>query len=676
MFADNTDKIKKIITLIMCLIFSAAVSFAGITGIPKRLENYGEDYLYRKLDGISENIKIIGIDDKTLDILGPYSDWNREYFADLINILNEDTENRPEIIGIDIIFSGTNNSDEDTMLAETVAGYDNIILASVLEFDNRIVREGDNFYRKTYVSNEYKPYDELAAATEYGFTNSLNDSDGIVRKAYSLIDEEHKSFAYLIASRISDISPYNINEEIIYSTIPGEIETVSMVDVLEGNVNPSYFKDSIVLIGAYAGGMMDSYKVPCDYSKEMYGIELEANRISAFLNNKVVNDIPVYAVFIIIFVFSLFFCYLILTVNIKSSILILAGFETGYILLSYLIFRLFSVKLPLVAVTLGFVIAFILSLLYKYVELLRKRQAETQTMLFSMAEAFAEAIEGRTPYNANHTKNVAKRCVEMLDYINGLHKEGKSEYHFSKADKKQLYLAAMLHDVGKMDVPLEVMDKPTKLGSKERELRDRLSIIMLKLQNDILSGEKDKADAEKEMEKIKRFIDNLGAFNCGRPLKDEEWQIISDMEDGSYIEKDGSVIPYLTEEEKDDIHIKAGTLSDSERTVMQSHVVYTDKILSHMTFGDEYRDVRAMASNHHELLNGKGYPNHIDADGLDVMTRILTVMDIYDSLIADDRPYKKPKPVKVAFDILEEEAKAGKVDPVIVGYAKELYYTE
>ncbi len=148
------------------------------------------------------------------------------------------------------------------------------------------------------------------------------------------------------------------------------------------------------------------------------------------------------------------------------------------------------------------------------------------------------------------------------------------------------------------------------------------------------------------------------------------------MENGSYIEKDGSVIPYLTEEEKDDIHIKAGTLSDSERTVMQSHVVYTDKILSHMTFGDEYRDVRAMASNHHELLNGKGYPKHIDADGLDVMTRILTVMDIYDSLIADDRPYKKPKPVKVAFDILDEEAEAGKVDPVIVGYAKELYYTE
>ena len=48
-------------------------------------------------------------------------------------------------------------------------------------------------------------------------------------------------------------------------------------------------------------------------------------------------------------------------------------------------------------------------------------------------------------------------------------------------------------------------------------------------------------------------------------------------------------------------------------------------------------------------------------------------MDIYDSLIADDRPYKKPKTVKVAFEILDEEAEFGKVDKELLAYAKELY---
>ena len=52
------------------------------------------------------------------------------------------------------------------------------------------------------------------------------------------------------------------------------------------------------------------------------------------------------------------------------------------------------------------------------------------------------------------------------------------------------------------------------------------------------------------------------------------------------------------------------------------------------------------------------------------------VMDIYDSLIADDRPYKKPKSNKVAFEIIEEEAEAGKLDKEIVKIAKELYLEE
>ena len=95
-----------------------------------------------------------------------------------------------------------------------------------------------------------------------------------------------------------------------------------------------------------------------------------------------------------------------------------------------------------------------------------------------------------------------------------------------------------------------------------------------------------------------------------------------------------------------------------------------------MKFGERFKDVRTMASNHHELINGKGYPNGIRDDEIDTMTRILTIMDIYDSLIADDRPYKKPKSVKVAFEILDEEADAGKIDKELLQIAKELYLNE
>ena len=166
---------------------------------------------------------------------------------------------------------------------------------------------------------------------------------------------------------------------------------------------------------------------------------------------------------------------------------------------------------------------------------------------------------------------------------------------------------------------------------------------------------------------------NMDVNNYGKPLSDEERAAIDEMASFVYTDEQGEEHNYLTEEELDDLHIKAGTLSDRERVTMQSHVVHTDKILSHVHFNEEFNRVRQIASNHHELLNGKGYPSGLAADELDAMTRILTIMDIFDSLIADDRPYKKPKSVKAAFEILDEEAEAGKVDKELLDIARELY---
>ncbi|MCR4585635.1 MAG: CHASE2 domain-containing protein [Lachnospiraceae bacterium] len=666
---------KRILTGLFLAAAAVAVALCAVFRLPMRIENYGEDYLYRRLDGIPEDIKIIAIDDESLNVLGPYSDWNRAYFAELIDILNADEKSRPQIIGLDVIFSGTNGSAEDEALTQAVSGAGNVVLASSLESAHELLSDNDSYYIRTYIKNEYKPYEALAAVAEYGFTNVITDDDGIVRRAYTQIPPDHRSFAYVIASKLKELPEYDTREELAYSMKPGEVEAVSMTKVLDGSIPASHFADSIVLVGAYTGGMLDSYKVPCDYSREMYGVEIQANYISALLNDRTDTDAPAYLVFPLICLLMTVFGILLLRNQVKKSAVLLGIFLAGYLLAALAVFRILYCKLPLTSVFAGLFFLFISSLLYKYTELLKKRQRDTQSMLFSMAEAFAEAIEGRTPYNANHTKNVAKRCMEMLDHINELHRENKTELSFSERDKRQLYLAAMLHDVGKMDVPLEVMDKPTKLGSKEERLKDRLQIIMLKLQNDILSDKKDSIENEKEIEKIKAFLDNINAFNCGRPLKEDEWAVIKDMEEGVYRDKDGSSIPYLTEEEKADLHIERGTLSDEERTIMQSHVVYTDKILSHMVFGDEYDRVRAMASNHHELLNGKGYPKQLSDKDLDVMTRILTIMDIYDSLIADDRPYKKPKSVEDAFKILDEEAAAGKIDADLLVYAKELYLT-
>lgn len=654
--------------------------FITIAEFPRELEIIVEDGLYQRADVIPDCIKIIAIDETTLDALGPYSEWDRTLFASLINKLNENPDAKPKVIGMDVIFSGTNGAEGDRLLAEAVGKSGNVILASKLEVDSRAERINGGYILRSYIEDEITAYDALHAVSTAGFTNMILDDDGYVRRAYTTIESEkdlYKSFAYCIAERMVDnkeeLAQFPQIVEIRYTGNPNEFETVSMSAVLDGTIPSDYFADSIVLIGAYEEGMLDSYRVPINHSKQMYGVECHANVIWALTGNKRIIPAPLWAEVFIAAGMVALFGILLKKTRLRTGMIVMLGIMVFYPLCAFAYFNLTGVRLSILYVLIAIVTQFLVFLLLRYLQLQKKRAEEMQKMLFSMADCMAEAIEGRTPYNANHTKNVARRSLEMLDYINQLHKEKKSNLHFSKKDKRQMYLAAMLHDIGKMDVPLEVMDKPTKLGHLEGPLRSRLQIIMLRLQKDALRGVISEENARIQTDQIEEFLEKLDGFNCGRPLKDDEWAIIDKIGEMVYTSPDGEKIPFLTDEELDDLHIKAGTLSDKERAIMQSHVVYTDKILRHMYFGEDYRNVRAMAANHHELLNAKGYPNGISADKLDVMTRILTIMDIYDSLIADDRPYKKAKPVKVAFSILDEEAQLGKIDAKLLDIAKEIW---
>ena len=651
---------------------------------PLRLEYMAQDGLYQRAGVVPDNIKIIAIDEETLAELGPYSNWDRSYFAALLEILNSDAQNAPTVIGIDVLFSGTDYSETDAYLAEVCGRYDNIVLASTISWDSvRYQDEDGQYYRMQYVSGEGKPYEALAKVTEYGFTNAIYDDDGFVRRTYTQVNSSigglpviYKSFAYRIAAKVGVVKNYPSIVEVELTGKPGEFERISMADVLAGKIPSDHFRDCIVLVGAYEEGMMDFFRVPIDYSKEMYGVELQANYVYAFLTDKIIYSVDAWVQFLITFILVAVGGFWILNTRLGKAAIGAPVLMIGYVFAAAGFFVLTSYKLNVLAVPLGIAMTFLAAVMYRYVELQKKRVSEMQGMLFSMAEAMAETIEGRTPYNANHTKNVAKRCVEMLDFINQKYKEKKTELYFTEDDKRQLYLAAMLHDVGKMDIPLEVMDKPTKLGAREKELKDRLEIIRLHIEKDALTGAVSKETATEKLDKITQFVDSLGAFNCGRPLKEEEWALVREIAESVYTDAAGLEIPYLNEAEIEDLYIKAGTLSQKEREIMQSHVEYTDKILSHVQFGEHFDKVRAMAANHHELLNGKGYPNGIGDKELDVMTRILTIMDIFDSLIADDRPYKKAKPVKVAFDILDEEAEVGKIDKDLLVYAKELYLKE
>lgn len=291
---------------------------------------------------------------------------------------------------------------------------------------------------------------------------------------------------------------------------------------------------------------------------------------------------------------------------------------------------------------------------------------ELEELLNSFVESMTTAIDARTPYNANHTINVAELCMETVDYINALHTRGEFRVFIGENDREQLKMAAMLHDLGKMITPREVLNKATRLGTAYEGLMNKLNKIMLLMKIDKLEGRMDPADWAMEDLRLSNFIAELEDLNIRGRLTENELYRINEMAKRKYVGPDGVEIPYLDEEERKALNIVKGTLTDEERDIVQQHVVYTDKMLAKIKFNEKYNRVRTIASNHHEFLDGSGYPNGIGANELGLLTRILTIVDIYDSLTSNDRPYKGTMPVPKALEILDSMAKEGKLDRELV----------
>lgn len=294
-----------------------------------------------------------------------------------------------------------------------------------------------------------------------------------------------------------------------------------------------------------------------------------------------------------------------------------------------------------------------------------------KAQIYSFVEALTTALEERTPYNALHTRNVEKYASLLADYITQLHREGKCEETFDPARKEQLMLAALIHDIGKMVVPLSIMNKATRLDRELEKVDDRFKLLKALYEIDMLKGRITKKEYEgicDELESELAFIHEIDVIDY---VDDEAYEHIKRLSGKKHVSEDGTVLMYLTEREVSCLSIRSGTLTMQERREMENHVVMTSKILEKVQFYKGFSMVPKWVGAHHEYMDGSGYPKHLKGDELDLETRLLTVVDIYDALAATDRPYKKPIPREKAIEILKNMAEKGKVDLRLVEWLDE-----
>ncbi|MBX9703791.1 MAG: hypothetical protein K2X39_06525 [Silvanigrellaceae bacterium] len=297
----------------------------------------------------------------------------------------------------------------------------------------------------------------------------------------------------------------------------------------------------------------------------------------------------------------------------------------------------------------------------------------------SFVEASINAIESRDPTTKGHSERVALMTIGLAKAVSEV-KIGKyAGLEFNKTQIKELKYAALLHDFGKIGVRESVLNKEKKLYDHEIDLiKERFFLLerrfyIARLEQYIKElMEKNQApnqsdlmrlrlEAQNLADKLKQYFQVIQDVNEPAVVNLDTFEQIAEIAVGSLL-IDGKSEKFLFPSEIEKLSIKKGSLSYQERLEIQSHVVHSYNFLIRIPWSEELKGIPEIVRNHHERLNGSGYPRQLVTDEICVQSRIMAIADIYDALVAQDRPYKKAILHEQALFILEEEVNGGRLD--------------
>lgn len=274
------------------------------------------------------------------------------------------------------------------------------------------------------------------------------------------------------------------------------------------------------------------------------------------------------------------------------------------------------------------------------------------------------AIEERDKVTSGHSKRVTSYVTAFLD---AAQKDSSCPYFElgnNPEKRRQIQFAALLHDIGKIGVPEYLLTKEKKLASGEFDnLMSRMDFVELQL-----ALTPSKVSGWISMQETARDREFLKEVNgCGF-LTDQMYQKLSTIREKTYTSIEGQVRRFLSDDEWKMLSIPAGNLTSEERGLINSHASSTFRILSKIPWAGNLQQIPVIASQHHERMDGSGYPCKLSKDHILLESRILAVVDIYEALVAQDRPYKPKTDPEKALKILTEEAAKGHLDQNVVTF--------
>lgn len=306
---------------------------------------------------------------------------------------------------------------------------------------------------------------------------------------------------------------------------------------------------------------------------------------------------------------------------------------------------------------------------------------QLENLFESFINLINEAIDDKSPYTGGHCNRVPVLTMMLAEATHGTASGPLSDWNMTDIDRYELKIAGLLHDCGKVTTPVHVVDKATKLQT----IHDRIELIdtrfeavkrdaeieMMRLRGaarfataggDGAVLEQAFRERIREIEEDRRFLRACNVGSEAMPPEDQE-RVREISKKYRWRNVHGEMVDFLTEDELENLTIRAGTLTAKERQIINHHIEVTIKMLEALPWPKHLKNVPEYAGGHHERMDGKGYPRGLTRDQMSVQARIMGIADIFEALTAKDRPYKKGKTLTESLHILGKFKLNGHVDP-------------
>ena len=291
--------------------------------------------------------------------------------------------------------------------------------------------------------------------------------------------------------------------------------------------------------------------------------------------------------------------------------------------------------------------------------------AAEQRLFQSFVDVIAAAIDAKSRFTSGHCQRVPEIAMLLAEAAHRAEHGSFARFTLDEEERKAIEIAAKLHDCGKVVTPEWIVDKASKLDS----IVNRIGLVALRfelLRRDALmerdrklAGGGDQDAAERDCRERLGRLDEDFAFleKCNQGSEfvsqahiDRIWEIAA----RSWRDSSGRAFPLLPEDEVYNLVVQRGTLNPEERKIIEGHAAHTIAALKKIAFPRALRHVTDYAGQHHERMDGTGYPEgpNLKLEDFSIPARIIAIADIFEALTAPDRPYRKPNTLDSAIGIM------------------------